>query len=560
MAVDRESSLIEEVYACDVCSASAYGFTRPSEGRPYYKFPPTIGATGQASILFVGINPRRSQSNAQLHREAMANLHSFEMLAANKRPYHGRPSGKYIRSSGVERHYGLHVKLVEAVFGSGARFEDYAAVTELFLCASEDSTGVQRAVAQNLFPCADRYFAQVLAQAKPLVVVAVGAPPARYLRRQQISHGPDSYCIRLGGHEAAVVELPHPNARVSTPEREAAFHRATQEIRRLRSESSPRHSGAKGAAPPAPPEVPKPTRAGNAPKERPGGSQTTTPPEDLAPAGPREARSRADQVSPEEFTVLTPRTGKLREGTTESVANQPLRVPLREESGPPPPYLVPQAVFRLAGIFAWALGFWIMNRSLNAVLVGLLLWWAWAGVVAVCTAAIRRAHITRYIRRTGQWHLTDASPSDHYRAWHSRPHGGDPDESNYDTFVAYPIESHARVAVQLLQYRPTILFTNWRVKGLKGKRGNPATVESKARGFVVKVIEQRSLPSDADTAEAAELKAAMDERAARDEADARLRWQSQRQRHGETELTEEDVKDQAAEAQSTVEAIKHWPH
>ena len=47
MAVDRESSLIEEVYACDVCSASAYGFTRPSEGRPYYKFPPTIGATGQ---------------------------------------------------------------------------------------------------------------------------------------------------------------------------------------------------------------------------------------------------------------------------------------------------------------------------------------------------------------------------------------------------------------------------------------------------------------------------------------------------------------------------------
>ena len=52
----------------------------------------------------------------------------------------------------------------------------------------------------------------------------------------------------------------------------------------------------------------------------------------------------------------------------------------------------------------------------------------------------------------------------------------------------------------------------------------------------------------------------MDERAARDEADARLRWQSQRQRHGETELTEEDVEDQAAEAQSTVEAIKHWPH
>ena len=101
---------------------------------------------------------------------------------------------------------------------------------------------------------------------------------------------------------------------------------------------------------------------GTPPKERPGGSRrTTTPPEDLAPAGPREARSRADQGSPEEFTVLTPRTGKLREGTTESVANQPLRVPLREESGPPPPYLVPQAVFRLAGIFAWALGFWIIE-------------------------------------------------------------------------------------------------------------------------------------------------------------------------------------------------------
>lgn len=62
MGETQDTSLLEEVYVCDRCPTGAYGFARPSEGRPYYKFPPTIGARGQATILFLGINPRRSDS------------------------------------------------------------------------------------------------------------------------------------------------------------------------------------------------------------------------------------------------------------------------------------------------------------------------------------------------------------------------------------------------------------------------------------------------------------------------------------------------------------------
>lgn len=315
----------------------------------------------------------------------MANPLSFEMFAGNKVPAHGRPRGPYIRSSGSERHYRLHVNLVEAVFGHGSRFEDHAAVTELFLCASEDSTGIQRAVAENRFPCADRYFARVLAQVSPLVVVAIGAPPARYLRRQRIGHPGDAYRIRTGGHEVTVVELPHPNARVTTEKREAAFRLATKEIMRLRGEAVTRQpatgTGQASSRPDAPAHTPiqkRPHKRSSAkarpradipkpyPKARTFGTpaddearRTPATPDTPAPAPPgRQAdRSRTDPISAKSLTVRMPATRKISfDSTPGAVENQSLRRALSGGPRPPRHYPLARTWFRSAGIVAWLLG------------------------------------------------------------------------------------------------------------------------------------------------------------------------------------------------------------
>src|SRR5579872_7249358 len=115
--------LLEIAYGCDRCDAARYGFVRPPGGGGYFKFPPTIGATGHASLLFVGINPRRSRSNKALHHETMSSIAAFRGLAGNHIPYHGRASeSRYIRRHGTEAHYELHMDVVEALYGRGARF------------------------------------------------------------------------------------------------------------------------------------------------------------------------------------------------------------------------------------------------------------------------------------------------------------------------------------------------------------------------------------------------------------------------------------------------------
>jgi hypothetical protein len=65
----------------------------------------------------------------------------------------GRPIRRYIDRHGTERHYDLHVEIVEIAFGVGARFEDHAAVTELLLCASASS----RPVDLTTSPCAKAF-------------------------------------------------------------------------------------------------------------------------------------------------------------------------------------------------------------------------------------------------------------------------------------------------------------------------------------------------------------------------------------------------------------------
>ena len=117
--------------------------------------------------------------------------------------------------------------------------------------------------------------------------------------------------------------------------------------------------------------------------------------------------------------------------------------------------------------------------------------------------------------------------------------------------------------MRLLRYRPTVISGSTRIVERKAARdAKGVTVTAQGRGFTVTVIEQRRLPKDADTAEAAELKTMMDERAARDEAAARSQWGLQRQLHQEKalqdDIAKEEAQRQAAHARSTAEALKHW--
>src|SRR5438045_5903038 len=97
--------LLNTVYACDSCPAE-FGFRRPEGGGPYFKFPPTIGALGRAPLLFVGINPRISPDNEDLHRRIMADERQFARLADNR-----TGGGLYIAPQCGEKHYHAHVRV-----------------------------------------------------------------------------------------------------------------------------------------------------------------------------------------------------------------------------------------------------------------------------------------------------------------------------------------------------------------------------------------------------------------------------------------------------------------
>ena len=128
--------LLHEVFECDMCPAGL-GFTRLEGGGPYCKFPPTIGALGRAPLLFVGINPRLSGDNGALYERIMGDEREFARLADNRDGRH-----PYISPKCKEKHYWRHMEIVQAMFGVRARFEDYAAVTELFFCGKVNAMGL----------------------------------------------------------------------------------------------------------------------------------------------------------------------------------------------------------------------------------------------------------------------------------------------------------------------------------------------------------------------------------------------------------------------------------
>lgn len=215
--VSCESEVLrDEVHDCVRCTGIPE-FERPAADRPFYKFPPTIGSQGPAPLLFIGINPRRTDNNRDLHDQLMSEPAAFSTLALN-RLQNGRP---YIALGARERHYQAHMQVVEEVFGRGVPFESKAAVTELFLCASP---GTPAALAHSKSPCAERYLGRVLDLVRPKVVIAVGSMVFRHLNShfEQLVHN-------------RLVRMPHPgNPRLHSGNEMAEHLRATIEAVRRR--------------------------------------------------------------------------------------------------------------------------------------------------------------------------------------------------------------------------------------------------------------------------------------------------------------------------------------
>lgn len=196
-------------FDCDDCANKGFGFRCQPGTRRLYKFPTTIGAEGGAALLFVGINPRRSESNAELHERVASDLKAFDELSRNR-----VFGGPYIATNGKERHYRTHARIAEtAMNGSGldrVPFERVAACTEVFLCATEDATpGIAASLRTGESPCADKHFWNTLNRVQPHVVIAVGTLVCDFLSRYCQGSPP-----RLNvAHKPALLAIPHPSNR-----------------------------------------------------------------------------------------------------------------------------------------------------------------------------------------------------------------------------------------------------------------------------------------------------------------------------------------------------------
>jgi uracil-DNA glycosylase len=200
--------LIADVFACTHCEGTGLPFTRASDGK-FYRFPPIIGATGTAPLLFVGINPRISESNRDLHEYLVHNPDAFRDLSVNR-----IKDVPYIPN--LEGHYRVHAQVAATLF-PGTRFEEIAAVTELHFCTSAATKGLLESRR-----CTDRYFARVLQLITPTVVFAIG------------KHVADRLSARVGwpGGRAPVFKLPHPNDRLTGTARAAQIAAAINAARR----------------------------------------------------------------------------------------------------------------------------------------------------------------------------------------------------------------------------------------------------------------------------------------------------------------------------------------
>jgi hypothetical protein len=200
--VSERMELLHDVFECMDCDALGLTFAKRPFDRRFFRFPPVIGAAKDVAVLFIGINPRISSSNEMLHQHVSDDMPAFAAFAANR--INGVP---YIAKEGKERHYRWHARMINDLFPNRL-FEEVAAVTELYFCASIDARGLDRL--DN--PCAKKFMTRVFVLMRPRAVVAVGRPVERYLRRFMCNSSTDQlFVIRIGGHTITVVTVPHPN-------------------------------------------------------------------------------------------------------------------------------------------------------------------------------------------------------------------------------------------------------------------------------------------------------------------------------------------------------------
>jgi uracil-DNA glycosylase len=219
MEANERQALLRTVFECQSCPES-YGFSRPAAGRPYFKFPPIIGAEGPKDVLFAGINPRL-EGNEALHSRLMGDYGAFEDLARN---WDGEQT--YIAAGGPEHHYEAHIAVLKRALGPEATFQDNAAVTELFLCASPHSGKLPLSGSK----CADKYFERVLRLVSPGVVVCVGSPAWRYMRKHYGRPG-EPVCARVGELKPRVVRMPHPNSEMPATQRQRELGEAVAGVK-----------------------------------------------------------------------------------------------------------------------------------------------------------------------------------------------------------------------------------------------------------------------------------------------------------------------------------------
>ena len=236
-------SLQADAFACHDCDANRFGFERAPGRDAFLKFPATIGAAAQASLLFVGINPYRDQRNRRLYPDAMRSPQAFATLAANREPKPGlNHPPRYIRryntgpppSYGAEPYYRQYMDIIEGIWGTGATFDAHAAATELYLCSTASSAG--GAFTEDSH-CARKFFPRTYAQVQPVAVITVGRPPRLYLRELGSPGGVaptmSPYRMSLGGHSAWVFHIPHNNARATGDTRARALDHAIIGIKNL---------------------------------------------------------------------------------------------------------------------------------------------------------------------------------------------------------------------------------------------------------------------------------------------------------------------------------------
>jgi|ERR1017187_701447 hypothetical protein len=209
-------SLLTDVDSCRACITRQERFAKGFALRPSQvpkKFPATIGAAGQAKLLFVALCPRLGRNYVLDWANESADR--FASLSEN-RDQHGRAYVEsYAANDGKEWEdfYRPYVEIAKAVYPGNA-FEEVAAVTDLYLCAYPPNN-------RNEFdrdyvslpvnsPCARDFMQRTIDQVKPVAIITRGCSPKeyfgmRYLRQRRLRYS-TAYTMRI--NDLSTVLLP----------------------------------------------------------------------------------------------------------------------------------------------------------------------------------------------------------------------------------------------------------------------------------------------------------------------------------------------------------------